>query len=465
MNGAILVVDDSEHSIYATVLILKRAGFSVEQARTGREALEKANELPALILLDVNLPDLNGFEVCKQLKGQALTKRIPVLFISASSREDVAKVQGLDSGGDGYLTEPVDPSVLVATIRALLRVREAEKEAETAARHVSDVLSSITEAYVVLDREWRFRNINAAAASIFAKPAEQLIGRVLWDEFPEGKDTRFYSEFQRAIAENQPVHFEEKSPVAENWYEVHAYPRDQRLEAYLRDITDRKLLEEERKTKLEMEQKARARAEILLREVHHRVKNNLTLVSSLIRLQVPSLQDPRAVEILEDVRGQIRSIASAHDELSKHEDLQHVNLSRYIPDLVNKAFAFLNTAGKSIRLELQCAECNMDPKKAVLVGLIVNEVLTNALKYAFPNGATGKITIRVGDCGSGVIDLIISDNGIGVPEHEIVGPSSFGLRMVHMLVQQLGGKTKIEREHGTVFHFQFPAFDDNDPAS
>jgi DNA-binding response OmpR family regulator len=125
----ILVVDDNEAGLYATSRTLRQEGFEVREASTGQDALRIAMEQPDLVVLDVNLPDMEGFEVCKRIKENPATALIPVLHLSATRVDPASRVIGLDGGADGYLIQPVDSSELVATIRALLRMRAAEKRA------------------------------------------------------------------------------------------------------------------------------------------------------------------------------------------------------------------------------------------------------------------------------------------------------------------------------------------------
>jgi DNA-binding response OmpR family regulator len=123
----ILHVDDTEAQRYAVSRVLRHAGFDVLEARTGQQALEAVERLPDLVILDVNLPDISGFAVCKRIKANETTARIPVLHLSATMVSTDARVAGLDGGADGYLVQPVEPEELVATVRALLRVRKAEE--------------------------------------------------------------------------------------------------------------------------------------------------------------------------------------------------------------------------------------------------------------------------------------------------------------------------------------------------
>src|SRR5262245_44748503 len=126
----ILLVDDNDVGRYALSRLLRRESFDVTEAATGREALRLAATAPQpdLMILDIKLPDMNGFAVCAALKQQPATAHLPVLQLSAVYVQEADKVQGLESGADAYLTGPVEPEVLLATMRALLRVRHAEGE-------------------------------------------------------------------------------------------------------------------------------------------------------------------------------------------------------------------------------------------------------------------------------------------------------------------------------------------------
>ncbi len=124
----VLSVDDNEINRYTMKRILVRCGYEVIEACDGKEALEQLNKNPDLVILDVNLPDMSGFEICRRIK--VVSSSTPVLQVSASFVETKDKVEGLESGADGYLAQPIDPSVLVATIRSLFRLRKAEREKE-----------------------------------------------------------------------------------------------------------------------------------------------------------------------------------------------------------------------------------------------------------------------------------------------------------------------------------------------
>src|SRR5262245_28071332 len=147
----VLVVDDRESSRYAVSRILQKAGFTVREGSTGAEALRLAAGRPDLVILDVNLPDLSGYEVCRQLKSAPETASIPVLHLSATFVGSEARSEGLEGGADGYLTYPLEPRELVATIEALLRVRQAEREVRAQRELLRVTLASIGDAVLATD--------------------------------------------------------------------------------------------------------------------------------------------------------------------------------------------------------------------------------------------------------------------------------------------------------------------------
>lgn len=143
-KSRILHIDDDEANRYTVKLILERSGFEVFHAENGREGIAMAENLPDLIILDIQLPDIDGYEVCRVIKSRAHLTSIPVLQTSATFISSEAKVEGLDSGADGYLAQPIDSAVLVATVRSLLRIRTAEKEAQEAKRAQEETMAIVS---------------------------------------------------------------------------------------------------------------------------------------------------------------------------------------------------------------------------------------------------------------------------------------------------------------------------------
>lgn len=173
----ILAADDSETNRYIIRRILTKAGFEVVGAATGRETLRLAAQQPDLIVLDINLPDMNGFEICRQLKAAPETKSIPILHLSASFVKSENKVQGLEGGADGYLTQPVEPAELIATINSLLRLRRAEEAARVAAQQWQTTFDAICDGVCLLDREGKILQCNRAMGELLSLPVAEILGR------------------------------------------------------------------------------------------------------------------------------------------------------------------------------------------------------------------------------------------------------------------------------------------------
>ncbi len=175
-KATILNVNDDPSGRYVTTRILRRGGFEVLEACSGQEALELLREQPDLVLLDVNLPDMNGREVCRAIKSRDETRSIPVLHLSAISTSAEDCTAGLEHGADGYLTQPVDPTLLVATVKALLRMRQAERREREAARFWQVTFDSISHGVCLIDADGRVQRVNRAMTELLGKPAEELTG-------------------------------------------------------------------------------------------------------------------------------------------------------------------------------------------------------------------------------------------------------------------------------------------------
>jgi len=220
------------------------------------------------------------------------------------------------------------------------------------------------------------------------------------------------------------------------------------------DITERKKAEER------IGQSLREK-ETLLRELYHRTKNNMQVITSLLNLQSFATDDEKALQIIEDTKNRIFSMALVHEKLYKAKDLSRVNLRDYIPDLTTSLMESYQICGGTISLLLDIDDIAVSIDTITPCGLVINELMTNTLKYAFPDNRAGKITISAHSNAEGIIELRFSDDGIGLPEGvELNKPESLGLKIVHILVEtQLKGKIAIERKHGTGFVIRFKEID------
>lgn len=173
----ILIVDDNSPSRYAVGRVLRHAGFDIVEAPSGTEALKVARTRPDLIVLDINLPDMNGFTVCQQIRSDPEVRHTPILMISATYLDSDSKVTGLSSGADGYLTHPVEPPVLLAYVNALLRTREAEERARFAAQQWQTTFDALSNGICMTDPDGVVQRCNRSLAAILGRSPEEVIGR------------------------------------------------------------------------------------------------------------------------------------------------------------------------------------------------------------------------------------------------------------------------------------------------
>jgi PAS domain S-box-containing protein len=204
----VLIVDDAEASRYTLARMLTKARYAVTEAATGDDALRQAAAKPDLIILDVNLPDVSGREVCRRLKADPATASIPVLHLSASYVDSDNRAEGLEGGADGYLTYPVEPRELVATIEALLRARRAEREARQQRELLRITLDSIGDAVIATDTTGKVTFLNGVAQALTGWSAKDAAGRPLADVFhiiDESTGEPAESPVDKALAEGRVV--------------------------------------------------------------------------------------------------------------------------------------------------------------------------------------------------------------------------------------------------------------------
>ena len=221
------------------------------------------------------------------------------------------------------------------------------------------------------------------------------------------------------------------------------------LEGFVEDITERKQAEE--KIQASLREK-----ETMLKEIHHRVKNNLQVISSLLGLQSSYLQDEKSREILQESQERVRIMAQIHTMLYQSEDLARVDFGGFVRDLVGRLQQSYRTAGSSIEVHVDTADVSLDIETSIPCGLILNELVSNALKHAFPEGRGGEVNISMAMVGDRFV-LKVQDNGIGIPESvDFQNPRSLGLELVNLLVGQMNGTIGLQVKGGTTFTITFP---------
>ncbi|MDO9044311.1 MAG: PAS domain S-box protein [Methanobacteriaceae archaeon] len=212
------------------------------------------------------------------------------------------------------------------------------------------------------------------------------------------------------------------------------------------DITDRK-------DKEEIIEASLVEKDMMLKEIHHRVKNNLQIISSLLNLQSGNVSDDKDLELFIESRDRVRSMAMIHEKLYQSENLSKINFKDYLMNLAQQLLMSYDLSGK-VNLNFDCDDVFMGIETAVPCGLLVNELITNSMKHAFPNELSGNISIVLKEYDD--YEIIISDDGIGFPKDINIDESnSLGLQIVSNLINQIDGTIEINNSHGTQFKIKF----------
>ncbi len=214
----------------------------------------------------------------------------------------------------------------------------------------------------------------------------------------------------------------------------------------------------ERKKSIEQIEKDLIEKETMLREIHHRVKNNMQVIISLLDLESRYITDKKAKDIFKTTTNRVRSMALVHEHLYQAEYLSEVNFHSYLRTLVDELYLTYTGEERNINIKVEVPKIFLNIEKAVPLGLLTSELVTNALKYAFPDKGKGNVSVIMTKDKKNIISLKVIDDGIGLPEDVNLEDSpTFGLKLVNMLTKQIQGTLEVKRKVGTEFTIKFEA--------
>lgn len=327
------------------------------------------------------------------------------------------------------------------------------------------VVEYAPSAMVMINRSGNIVLVNAQAEQLFGFPRTDLIGQPIEMLVPErfrSDHTHYRGGFFNA-PQARPMGigrdlFARRADGSEFPVEIGLNPMETdegfMVLASIVDITERRRAQQ--KLEKTLEEKT-----VLLNEVHHRVKNNLQVISSLLNLQATHAGDPRLTTILSESRNRVRAMALTHQLLYERKDYSRIDLGEYLDRLVQLLSSSYREDSAHITLRRVLPETPkyLDLERAIPCGLVVNELVTNAFKHGFPKGRSGEIRIELGEA-DGEFTLVIADNGVGLPpDFDLGNLKSLGLQLVPLLIEQLGGRFSVEGGVGARFILKFP----NDP--
>jgi PAS domain S-box-containing protein len=456
-ESRILIVEDE--ALVATHLkrILTKSGYDVVgMIASGEEALQLVEETPPdLVLMDINLAgELDGIETTTQIHERF---DIPVVYLTGYAEEMVVQ-QAKVTEPFGYVAKPIRERELCATIEMALYRHQMEtqlKENETRFRALSDATFegiAFTEQSVIVDANQQF-------ADMFGYKVDQVQGldvrQLVTPEDRELVQSRILAGSEepyehRGLRKDGTVIFVEVRPRMMSIKE-----RSLRVTA-VRNITERKQVE--RQIEASLREK-----EVLLQEIHHRVKNNFAVMRSLLDIQADYVQDEQSRKVFRDSQHRLRTMALIHEQLYSIPDLAQIDFTDYVYTLTTDLFTTYRVdLAHPIEPKLNVHDVFLDIKQAIPCGMIINELVSNALKYAFPatgdwpSDFVGEVCVTFHSIAEGKYELVVSDNGVGLPaDVRLPSKDTLGLFLIDRFVQQLGGTVEWQGDGGTTCRIMF----------
>jgi len=435
-----------------TIVEIRENGLPGKYIEVNRAAVEKLgysrDELLRMTPADMGVSREQSYDIIKNLlrSGKVTFNRT---YISRDGRRIPVEV-------NSRLLELGEMKVAVSVARDITQRLENERRLRESEEKYRSLFDLSPEYILLLDPEdGRILDVNSTLAGTLGIPSEELRGRSIYElEFlSDDVKTEFRSKIEVIERDGtlEPYEMVLTDPYGREYtvriYNklIHAEGRECLL-IVLNDISDLKRTQS-------MLEKSLAEKELLLKEIHHRVKNNLMIISSLLSLQSRQAKDRETMDLFRESENRTRSMVLIHERLYRSEDLKNIDLAEYLGRLASEIFRSYS-ADSRIRLKLEIDELKVDVETAVPLGLIVNELLTNAVKHAFPDGE-GTVTVSLRKR-NGTVTLEVSDDGAGFPEDiDWESSPSLGLQLVRSLTEQIDGKVEMISDGGTTFRITF----------
>ncbi|CAN5540911.1 hypothetical protein BH10CHL1_BH10CHL1_18600 [soil metagenome] len=369
--------------------------------------------------------------------------------------------------------------LVIGILGASLDITERKQTEEALAKRAAELeeatnfLDSIIEnlpnmLFVKQAKSLKFVQFNRAWEELLGLERQSMLGKSDYDFLPKEQADAFTATdlevLTKGISVEVPVELIQTAHRGLRMLHTRKIPvfgvdgQPKYLLGFSEDITERKRAEDQIRQSLEEKV-------VLLQEIHHRVKNNLQVISSLLYLQAGKIQDPQMLSILRDSQNRVKSMALIHEKLYQTKDMAKVDLGEYIQNLASYLFRSYTAHAGAIQLHVQADNVFLSIDTAVPCGLIINELISNALKHAFPDNAAGEIqielhmdsTLNAQGAPEQLFTLVVRDNGVGFPDTvDFQNTASLGLQLVNTLVNQLDGVISLQYNNGTEFKIQFP---------
>lgn len=430
------------------IIVLDRNGKYLEIAPTNPNLLYKpAEELIGKTLYEV-FPEENATYFLNKIE-ESLNSQVPI------SIEYTLDIKDKKFWFEGRISPMIDDKVLLVVRDITVGKLSLRKLVESEEKY-RNLVESIAEGLVIVDENENFLFSNKAALDIYGYNEDEILKMNVKDLVSEksfntiqketvnrlnGKSSKYEITIIRKNGDERLTSIT-ASPLFKDGKFIGSF------ELFI-DITDIRKAEEELRASLREK-------EVMLQEIYHRVKNNMQIISSMLNLQSVHVTDETSLNLFKNCQNRVRSMSLVHEKLYRSKDLSRIKFEDYITSLMRNLFISYGVSEKRIRYNVEAKGIFLNINTAIPCGLIINELITNSIKYAFPEDKKGHIIIKLSKDKKDKFTLIIRNDGIDFPEEiDLENASSFGMQLVNILQQQLHAEIEIDRKGGTTFKFLF----------
>jgi PAS domain S-box-containing protein len=460
----VLILGDRSEDAEVTMHELRRGDFEPEWLRvdTESEYIAHLEWPPDVILADCNLP-LFGASRALELLYQRQLDSTPFIVMSDAAGEAEA-IAMMRKGATDYLLKDrlarLGPAVRRALGETKMRddIRRAEQALRASDVRFSSFMNNSQTLAFIKDQEGRILYINNTCEKIWGMTLADCIGKTTHQLWPPEVAGRLHANDAAVIEHDESSQLVEEVSLRNG----RAVPMLTFRFPFV-DGDGRRLLggvsvdiSEQVRTQKALSA-ALAAKELLLKEVHHRVKNNLQIISSLLSMQAESLQDAAAAQSLQDSQERVQCMALIHERLNRDGEPDRLDFREYATTLARDLFHSYAVDSERIRLRFELEPVSLGLNQAIPCGLILNELLTNSLKHAFPSDRAGEILVALTWREDQPVKMTVADDGMGLPaDFDWKESQSLGLRIMNILGRQLDGTVQREAGPGTIFSLAFP---------
>lgn len=458
---AVLMIEDSAEDAELVEMTLAKGNLPAMVNRIDSpQELEKALASGKwdVVISDYNLPGFDGLGALELVKKSGLD--LPFILISGQVGEQTAVAAVLAGAHDYVMKDNMKrlPTVIEREIKNA-GIRKAKKEAEHALQESEHrfrlIFENSHEGILLTDADGVILTANSPACSILKCEMGDLINANRQNVFtldgPEGAfiESRIRKgQFRGELILTRKDHTTFPAEVtAVNFSDRNG---NERSTLFFRDITGRKTNEQKLKSSLKEK-------DVLLAEIHHRVKNNLAIISGLLELQSNNVENEQIRDLLSESIHRIKAIALLHEKVYNSEDVARINLGEYLKEFIGTLKSYYLQNGENIAVDVRIPETYISLSSAIPLGLIVNELVTNAFRHAFKGRDRGSVRVSLDHVNDKYL-LKIIDDGIGVPDDVISGKTKkLGMTLVHGMIHQLKARIEFNRNNGTAVEITFVA--------